>query len=241
MPARARALRGEGPFVVFASSGAQGVEVYALDLGATDATPIFLGPVPTEETYPPIQGGDSLVAFPYDEDSFALLSRDARLGDRILRAKGFIRAVAVSPDSRWVAVASTVGEDDNSARVTLHRVDGSVPPRRLATFGTSSDLSGGTFAMFWSGRRSVTIVDECHCDGGGGYVTTSRLSLSGRRRELSFLEGHSPVDPGPQSGGSLFAFDDTPNVDCFERPKACENLLQTSPATGRPDASLRSL
>lgn len=217
-------LEGTGPFLVYSTEAAEGRQVYALDVATNEA--ILLGS--SAEAYgPPVHAQGSSLLIPLHDGAFAVLRRGSTLGDRTLRLGDYVAAVATSPDDRWVAVATRKVSDDGVARITVHPMDGSSEPRRLATFRSASDGGGGALELFWSSPQSLTVVDSCHCDGGAGYTTAYRLSSSRNSNRIAFLKDHNPSAPSPRADGAAFAFDDQPSIDCFESRHACDNVPHT--------------
>ncbi len=223
-----------GPFVVYQSSG----EVFLVDVSADQMKPKALD-LQMNNYSLPLTGGGDLLALPTGDNMISLVGRTgARKG--AFRVTSLIRALAVSPDRRSLAIATT-DEAGMSARITLLRTDGSGKARHLAAFRTTSDTSGGTFALFWSAADRLTIIDACHCDGGPGSATTYTLPLSGPLTRLSFLKDYAPYTPGPQLNGPRFVFDHVPPIDCLETPDPCGNLLHSLVVADVAKGSLRTV
>lgn len=217
-------LEGTGPFVVYSIGTDRIREIYALDL-ATNQTTLLAR---SAEVYGPgFVGRGSTLLIPLPDGSVSVLRRGSRLGDRRLRLGENTAALAISPDDRWLAVATRKANDELGATITLRALDGSSKPRRLVTFATGSDSSGGALDLFWSSPTSLTIVDDCHCDGGPGYATALSLSLKGAFQTIPFLKDHNPFGPSPRSDGATFAFVDIPSIDCFESAHACDSVPHT--------------
>lgn len=219
------ALKGTGPFLVYSTNLAGLRQIHGFDLGTMSS--IVLGRSAEVYGNPIINAQGSSLVIQLPGGRFAMLRRGSTLADDVLRLGENVAAIASSPDDRWIVVATRNLNDDGFVTITLRAADGSGLPRRLATFRSTSDGSGGSLEIFWSSPKSITVIDDCHCDGGSGQTTSYSLSLTRSFRVIPFLKDHSPVAPSPTSDGALFAFDDIPIIDCFVREHACDNILHT--------------
>lgn len=223
-----------GPIIVYQDRTA----LYALDVSALPAVSRRLGPATDQpDLGTPLHGNGSLIAFPSGSDAVSLFSRAHGYQPAALPYQGSLRAVAVAQDGR-IAIATT--DDDNwlTADFMLAGKDGW---SRINRIQTSSDAGGGELNLFWSGARTMTVIDVCHCDGGSGSATSYAIGDDGRKRVHMFLEQRVPYDAGVRMGTAEMVFNGIPDVDCFESEEACTNLTYSLVVADSERQTLRSI